>query len=158
MLKLRIAGIIKESVVDGPGLRYVIFTQGCPHRCDGCHNPATRDFIGGHEVGVAELFRPIKETKLIDGVSFSGGEPFAQAAACAELAKLIKQDRPDLNILVYSGYYHAELIALAKKDEFIKALLQSTDTLIDGPYDATKKSPHLPFRGSSNQNIIDLRK
>jgi len=157
-MKLLIAGIIKESVVDGPGLRYVIFTQGCPHHCVGCHNPNTQDFAGGYEVPIAKLLDSINETKLIDGVTFSGGEPFAQAAACAELAKLIKQKRSDLNIITYSGYYYAELLAMAIKDSAIEGFLQSIDILIDGPYDATKNDPNLPFRGSSNQNIIYLKK
>jgi anaerobic ribonucleoside-triphosphate reductase activating protein len=158
MKQLRIAGIVKESIVDGSGLRYVIFTQGCPHRCVGCHNPQTQDFAGGYEVSVTELLNSINDTKLIDGITFSGGEPFAQASACAELAKLLKQNRSDLNIVAYSGYYHAELLTMATKIPAIKEFLQLTDILIDGPYDATKNDPTLPFRGSSNQNIINLKK
>ncbi|CAL7959449.1 Anaerobic ribonucleoside-triphosphate reductase-activating protein [Gammaproteobacteria bacterium] len=158
MTQLRIAGITKESVVDGPGLRYVIFTQGCPHHCVGCHNPDTQNFAGGYDISIAKLLDSINAAKLIDGVTFSGGEPFAQAAACAELAKLIKKNRSDLNIITYSGYYYTELLAMAIKDPAIKGFLQSIDILIDGPYDATKNDPNLPFRGSSNQNIIELSK
>lgn len=158
MSQLRIAGIVKESVVDGPGLRYVIFTQGCPHKCVGCHNQHSQDFDGGYEISITELLNSITATKLIDGVTFSGGEPFAQPAACAELAKLIKQSDRKLNIIAYSGYYYPQLIAMAKKEPAIAEFLQSIDTLIDGPYDETKKDLDLPFRGSSNQNIIHLPK
>jgi len=152
---LKIAGIVKESVVDGPGLRYVIFTQGCPHNCVGCHNPKTHDFAGGYAISTEELFQEITATKLIDGVTFSGGEPFAQAAVCAELARLVKKQ--GLNVLTYSGYYYYELQKMAAKDSDVAALLHATDILIDGPYDETKKASNLEFRGSSNQSIIYLR-
>lgn len=158
MSQLRIAGIVKESVVDGPGLRYVIFTQGCPHQCTGCHNPDTQDFAGGYEISASEILHSINKTKLIDGITFSGGEPFAQAEACAELAKLVKQNRNDLNIVVYSGYYYADLLTMAENDPAVEGFLQTIDILIDGPYDITQNDPNLPFRGSSNQNIIYLRK
>lgn len=154
---LKIAGVTKESVVDGPGLRYVIFTQGCPRRCAGCHNPQTQDFSGGYEISISELLCSIDDTKLIDGITFSGGEPFAQAAACAELAELIQQKKNNLNIIAYSGYYYAELLTLATRNQAINKFLQLINVLIDGPYDASKKSPDLPFRGSSNQNIINLQ-
>ena len=149
---LRIAGLTPESVVDGPGLRYVILTQGCPHRCGGCHNPATHDFAGGYDITLEELVQAIDKVKLIDGITLSGGEPFAQAAACAKLAQLVKQR--GLSVVTYSGYYYADLLAMAKNDPAITNLLQFTDILIDGPYDETKKNLYLPFRGSSNQNII----
>lgn len=156
MLQLRIAGIVKESVVDGPGLRYVIFTQGCPHNCPGCHNPHTHDFNGGYDISITELFNSINTTQLISGVTFSGGEPFMQPAACASLAKLVKASERKLNVLTYSGYYHAELLQLAETNSAIKELLQLTDILIDGPYDKTKRNLNLPFRGSENQNIVYL--
>jgi anaerobic ribonucleoside-triphosphate reductase activating protein len=156
MRKLRIAGIVKESVVDGPGLRYVIFTQGCPHHCLGCHNPHTHDPVGGYDTSVAELLNSILATKLISGITFSGGEPFIQAVACAELAKLVKQNRHDLNVVAYSGYYYADLLVMTQKDRAIGEFLQLIDILIDGPYDIAQKSYDLPFRGSSNQNILDL--
>lgn len=158
MTQLRIAGIVKESIVDGPGLRYVIFTQGCPHRCVACHNPDTHDPTGGYTIAMTELLHSINATKLIAGVTFSGGEPFMQAAVCAQLAKLIKETNSSLNILVYSGYYYSDLLTMAKKDAAINDFLQVADILIDGPYDVKHKSFDLPFRGSSNQNIIYLRK
>lgn len=156
MDKLRIAGIVKESVVDGPGLRYVIFTQGCPHHCIGCHNPHTHDPALGYDIAIRELLNSILALKLISGVTFSGGEPFLQAAACAKLAKLIRENNNELNIIAYSGYYYSDLLVMAKKDSAVHEFLQLVDILIDGPYEASKKTYDLPFRGSSNQNIINL--
>jgi anaerobic ribonucleoside-triphosphate reductase activating protein len=153
---LRIAGEIKESVVDGPGLRYVIFTQGCPHHCPGCHNSQTHNFAGGYEVSIDEILSMLAKVKLIAGITLSGGEPFAQAAACAELAKAVKKQ--GLNVVTYSGYYYTELRQMAEKDSAIAELLEATDILIDGPYDATQKNLNLPFRGSSNQSIIHFEK
>jgi anaerobic ribonucleoside-triphosphate reductase activating protein len=156
MIALRIAGIDKDSIVDGPGLRYVIFTQGCKRRCAGCHNPHTQDLAGGYEVDILELLKPILEAKMISGVTFSGGEPFLQAKACSELARLIKEKRPELNIVSYSGNYYDELLEMAKIDPAIKDFLGQIDVLIDGPFDETQKSYNLPFRGSKNQSIIEL--
>jgi anaerobic ribonucleoside-triphosphate reductase activating protein len=152
---IRIAGIVKESVVDGPGLRYVVFVQGCPHRCVGCHNPHTHDFAGGYEITTDELLEAITKQKLISGVTLSGGEPFAQAVACAKLAVAIKA--LGLHVVTYSGYYYADLLVMAKNDPSILALLNASDILIDGPYEEDKKSLDLPFRGSWNQNIIRLQ-
>lgn len=156
MQQLRIAGLIKESAVDGPGVRFTIFTQGCKLRCIGCHNPDTHDFTGGYLVGINELFNAINQGKLISGVTFSGGEPFVQAAACAKLAYLIKQQRPDLNILSYSGYYHADLLKMAEANPDINEFLKYLDILIEGPYEAINRDLDLAFRGSSNQNIVYL--
>lgn len=152
---IRIAGIVEDSVVDGPGLRYTIFVQGCPHRCDGCHNPQTHDSGGGYETTTDELVKAIAKQKLISGITLSGGEPFMQAAACAKLAQEVKK-LGKLDIVIYSGYYYKDLIAMAKNDPNIAALLDLCDILIDGPYEADKKSLKLPFRGSSNQSIIML--
>jgi anaerobic ribonucleoside-triphosphate reductase activating protein len=89
-LKLRIAGYTKESVVDGPGIRFVVYAQGCPHRCEGCHNPETWDFGGGKEISEDDLVSLISDTRLLSGVTFSGGEPFSQAKEFASLAKRVK--------------------------------------------------------------------
>jgi len=156
MQQLRIAGLVKESVVDGSGVRFVIFTQGCAMHCEGCHNPDTHDFAGGYLVGINELFNAIDKEKLITGVTFSGGEPFMQAAACAELAKSIKQKRPDLNTLSYSGYYYADLLKMAETNPDINEFLKYIDILIEGPYEVAKRDLDLAFRGSSNQNIVYL--
>ena len=99
--KLRISGIVSESIVDGPGIRYVIFTQGCPHHCPGCHNPQTHDFQGGRLADREEILRAVRENPLLGGVTFSGGEPFAQPEALAELAREIKS--MDRHLMIYSG-------------------------------------------------------
>lgn len=152
---VRIAGIVRDSVVDGPGLRFVIFTQGCFHRCKGCHNPDTHDPEGGKLVSTDEIIKLVNKTKLIRGVTFSGGEPFLHAKALAFLAKKFKSH--GLSIVTYSGFLFEELLELSKQNLDVQALLHKTDLLIDGPYDWTKRDLRLPFRGSANQRLIDVR-
>ena len=84
---LRLSGVISESIVDGPGFRYVVFTQGCPHGCPGCHNPQTHDFNGGTLIDPLTLLPEIDENPLLAGVTFSGGEPFCQPEALLPLAR-----------------------------------------------------------------------
>mgnify|MGYP000873336685 CR=1 FL=1 len=152
-MKIRIAGIISESVTDGEGLRYVIFTQGCPHHCFGCHNPKTHSFVGGYEVDTDSLKKEIFENPLLAGVTFSGGEPFCQPKPLAELAKAVRSR--GLNVWSYTGY---TLEALREKnDEDINALLANLDVLVDGKFEMDLKDLTLPFRGSSNQRIIRLK-
>lgn len=152
---LRIAGVEKESVVDGAGIRYVIFTQGCHHHCPECHNPQTHDPHGGQPVELGALLKDIVNQKLIKGVTFSGGEPFLQAAALAVLGGELKQRGYD--IVTYTGYLFEELVELSRSQPGITELLQVTDWLIDGPYIAEQRTFNLPYRGSANQRIIDLR-
>jgi anaerobic ribonucleoside-triphosphate reductase activating protein len=154
-MQIRIAGIVPESVVDGPGLRAVIFAQGCSHLCPGCHNPQTWDMQGGTSWEVEQLVAQIKKIKLITGVTFSGGEPFEQAPAFAQLAKDL---RPlGFNILTYTGYTFEEILAQKQEPGWLE-LLQNTDLLIDGPFLQELKDLNLPFRGSKNQRIIDVAK
>lgn len=152
---LRISGIIPESIVDGPGFRYVIFTQGCPHHCPGCHNPQTHDFDGGSMADGAEILREIAENTLLAGATFSGGEPFCQPAPLAELAREIHA--LGKNVFVYTGYTYEKLRQMAETDEDIAALLRQTDTLVDGPYVEALRDLDLRFRGSSNQRILTLK-
>ncbi|MEW6192999.1 MAG: anaerobic ribonucleoside-triphosphate reductase activating protein [Bacillota bacterium] len=152
-VNLRIAGIVRESVVDGPGLRYVIFAQGCPHRCVGCHNPETWDPAGGYEVTVEEILGDIVRNPLVRGVTFSGGDPFLQAGAFAALGRALRQKGYD--IVTYTGYTYEELRAMT--DPAVQDLLAVTDILIDGPFILDERDLTLPFRGSRNQRIIDLR-
>ncbi|MBO5364276.1 MAG: 4Fe-4S cluster-binding domain-containing protein, partial [Clostridia bacterium] len=112
MDRFRISGIEPESIVDGPGIRYVIFVQGCPHHCPGCHNPQTHDFEGGKEQDFASILTEIDKNPLLSGVTFSGGEPFCQAEALAELGKRIKGR--GLNLVCYSGYTFEELLRMGK--------------------------------------------
>lgn len=76
---LRLAGVIRESIVDGPGWRFVVFAQGCPHHCPGCQNPQTHDFAGGYDSKVGNLIAELRKNPLLSGVTLSGGDPFAQA-------------------------------------------------------------------------------
>lgn len=152
-LTLRIAGVVRESVVDGPGLRYVIFAQGCPHHCKGCHNPETWDPAGGYEITAAELLADIGRNPLIAGVTFSGGEPFAQAGAFAALGQALREK--GYNIVTYTGYTYEELQTMAEKG--VRDLLAVTDILIDGPFVLAERDLTLPFRGSKNQRIINVR-
>ena len=153
--QLRISGVIEESIVDGPGFRYVIFTQGCPHGCPGCHNPQTHDFNGGTLIDPLCLLPEIDENPLLSGVTFSGGEPFVQPKALLPLAREIK--KRCLHLLIYSGYTYEQLSALARTDQAIAELLRLCDTLIDGPYVEEERDLTLQFRGSSNQRILQLR-
>ncbi|MDA8233482.1 MAG: anaerobic ribonucleoside-triphosphate reductase activating protein [Clostridia bacterium] len=155
-MKIRIAGITRESVVDGPGLRAVIFTQGCPRCCKGCHNPDTLDPNGGIEMDVEEVLEELGPLKLIKGVTFSGGEPFIQAVAVAYLARRVKAQGKD--IVTFTGYTFEELMTLSQRDEGIKELLALTNLLIDGPFREEEKDLSLSFRGSRNQRLIDVPK
>jgi anaerobic ribonucleoside-triphosphate reductase activating protein len=152
---MRLSGITPESLVDGPGLRYVIFTQGCPHQCPHCHNPQSWDLYDGKEFSVRQIIRLIKQQKKTkQGVTFSGGEPFLQASELAELALAIR--KMGLDVVTYTGYTYEELIE--GNNDGVKALLAASDILIDGKYIHELRSIKLKFRGSSNQRIINMAK
>jgi anaerobic ribonucleoside-triphosphate reductase activating protein len=152
---MRLSGITPESLVDGPGLRYVIFTQGCPHKCPHCQNPETWDIDAGKEYSARQLIRLLKKQKKAkQGVTFSGGEPFLQAAELAEVAQAARQMGWD--VVTYTGFTYEELIEDANGG--IKALLSASDILIDGRYVHALRDIGLKFRGSSNQRIIDVTK
>ena len=151
-MKLRIAGIANDSIVDGSGLRLTVFTQGCPHRCPGCHNPQTHDFAGGSERDTDDIIARIKKNPLLDGVTLSGGEPFCQPEACVEIARAAKE--MGLNVWSYSGYTFEELIEQGTEAQ--KAFLQELDVLVDGRFELEKRSLECKFRGSSNQRLIDV--
>ena len=153
--KLKVSGIIDESIVDGPGLRFTVFTQGCPHHCPGCHNPQTHDFNGGSWMDVDAIMDRFNEDPLLAGMTFSGGEPFCQPKPLAELARKVRAGGK--NIVAYSGYTFEALAEMAKKDPDIDALLSMCDLLIDGPYVESLRDLDLLFRGSTNQRILDLR-
>lgn len=153
-MKIRIAGIVKESVVDGPGVRYVVFTQGCFHNCPGCHNPETHDINGGKEMDVEDIIKDLKGNKLLDGVTFSGGEPFLHSRQLSYIASEIKS--MGLNIVAYTGYKYEELTS--SDDKNIKELLNLTDILIDGRFRLDQKDISLKFRGSRNQRVLDVKK
>ncbi|HWR43246.1 anaerobic ribonucleoside-triphosphate reductase activating protein [Sporomusa sp.] len=157
-MEIRLAGITEESIVDGPGLRLVVFTQGCPHQCQGCHNPDTHDINGGYTTELEGLFRYIERSaarnKLLRGVTFSGGEPFLQAGPLSHLAKRLKV--LGLDIVSYSGFTFEQLAAMAIKRKSVGQLLKQTEILIDGLYSETERDLGLAFRGSRNQRLVDV--
>mgnify|MGYP003296045641 FL=1 len=150
---LDLSGIVSDSIVDGPGIRTTVFSQGCPHHCPGCHNPETWDFGCGTQVPVEAIVDIVKSNPLCRGVTFSGGEPFAQAAGFAKLAVLLKEQ--GYEVASYSGYTFEELL---EGSEDQKKLLESIDILIDGPFLLAEKSLEIAFRGSRNQRILDVQK
>lgn len=153
-MELRIAGTVNDSIVDGPGIRFTVFTQGCPHGCPGCHNPQTHDFSGGTVTDTDELLEKIKSNPLLDGVTFSGGEPFAQAQALAHLGRQIK--RLGMDVITYTGYTFEQLYADRSQNGWGE-LLSVTDYLIDGPFILAQKSYEVRFRGSKNQRYLDCQ-
>ena len=151
---MRIANWISDSIVDGPGLRLTVFTQGCPHRCPGCHNPDTWDPAGGREVTLEDLEELLDQNPLLQGLTLSGGEPFRQAADCAALARAASAR--GLDVWTYTGYTWESLTAAG--DAGWDALLAATDVLVDGPFLQARKSYAALFRGSDNQRLIDVKK
>lgn len=155
MSELRLAGIIRESIVDGPGIRFVVFAQGCPHQCPGCHNPQTWPFDGGFKVEPKKIMEEITKNPLLKGLTLSGGEPFCQCAAMAELTR--RAHASGLNVITYTGFTYEELLEKSRSEPEILELLRQTDILIDGPFVQELKSYDLSFRGSSNQRAIDIK-
>lgn len=151
-MEIRIAGTVSESIVDGPGFRYTVFVQGCPHNCAGCHNPQTHDPSGGKLVDTDDLFRECIEDPLNTGVTFSGGEPFLQAAALYELGKRFKER--GMSLWCYSGWTWEEL---QERGEDVQKLLSIVDVLVDGKFIEERRTLSLPFRGSDNQRLVDVR-
>ncbi|ABS22500.1 anaerobic ribonucleoside-triphosphate reductase activating protein [Bacillus cytotoxicus] len=149
---MRVMNMIHDSVVDGEGLRTVVFFAGCPHRCVGCHNPQSWNICNGTEMTAEEIIKEIVKNPLTD-VTFSGGDPFLQAAEVKKVAKGVK----DLgkNLWIYTGYTLEE-IQNSQNNDMIE-LLQYGDVLVDGRFQLDKRDLTLPFRGSSNQRIIRLK-
>ncbi|MDR0928656.1 MAG: anaerobic ribonucleoside-triphosphate reductase activating protein [Oscillospiraceae bacterium] len=149
--KLRIAGLVSDSIVDGAGLRLSVFVQGCPHRCPGCHNPESHDPVGGSEMAVAEIAQKAARNPLLSGITLTGGEPMEQAAGCLALVRALPEY---LNVWVYSGYTYEEILGSGDQDKV--ALLNACDVLVDGRFVLAERSLSLRFRGSRNQRVIDL--
>ena len=155
MNTIRLAGTVGESIVDGPGIRFVIFAQGCPHHCPGCHNPQTFDVNGGYTSNTASLFNEIKKNPILSGVTFSGGEPFLQAQPFTELAE--KSHEIGLNVMVYTGYVFEYIVSKFNEMPIWQKFMENIDILVDGPFEIARKNPLLKFRGSENQRIIDVK-
>lgn len=151
-MKIRIFGTAMDSIVDGPGIRYAVFTQGCPHHCEGCHNPESHDFSGGREETTEALIAQMLENPLLDGLTLSGGDPLCQPEACAELARAAHAAR--LNVWCYTGWTWETLMQQA--NPAVLALLQEVDVLVDGPFVLAQRSLELTFCGSRNQRLIDV--
>ena len=154
-MDIRIAGIENDSIVDGPGFRLAVFTQGCPHACPGCHNPQTHDFAGGRITDTQKIIDAINDNPLLDGITLTGGDPFCQCAPCAEIARAAKQ--AGLNVWTYSGWTYEELIEMGKTQSDVIKLLQATDVLVDGPFILSERTLEKRFRGSKNQRLIDVK-
>ena len=152
---LRLYGLVTDSIVDGPGYRTAVFTQGCPHNCPGCHNPGSHAPEGGTLWTLDDVEKKFTGNPLLSGVTLSGGEPFAQAEACAELARRAHQH--GLNVWTYTGYTYERLLQRAQNEPDVQALLAQTDVLVDGPFLLAERSLDLLYRGSRNQRLIDLQ-
>ncbi len=133
-----------------------VFTQGCPHKCEGCHNPQTHDFNGGYMSDTDNILKAVKKDPMLQGITFSGGEPFMQCEPLIELAKACHQQ--ELNVMIYTGFTFEQLQEGFSEHPKWKELLENADILVDGPFILAKKSLMLRFRGSSNQRILDVQK
>ena len=151
-MRFRLAGVVNDSIVDGPGLRLAVFAQGCPHHCPECHNPQSHDFDGGEWGDTAEILRIAEDNCLLDGITLTGGEPFCQPEACAELARGAHE--LGLNVWVYTGYLFENLL---NGTDAQRELLKNADVLVDGPFLIAQKSMDVRFRGSKNQRLIDIK-
>lgn len=153
---LRLAGTVEDSIVDGPGIRYTVFVQGCPHHCPGCHNPQTHDFAGGYTADTEAILQAVRNNPLLSGVTFSGGEPFCQPEALLDLGRQIKA--MGKHLMIYSGYTYERLLEIGQLRPAVLELLKLADILVDGPYLEKERDLSLRFRGSANQRVIDLKK
>jgi anaerobic ribonucleoside-triphosphate reductase activating protein len=154
--KIRIAGIINDSIVDGPGIRFVIFCQGCIHNCENCFNAETHSFEGGNEIESKEIIEQIVKNPLISGITFSGGDPMEQADKCSWIANEVK--KLGLNVWAYTGYTFEYILDNMNKRKGWYDFIKNIDILVDGKYEEKNRNLLLAFRGSSNQRIIDVQK
>lgn len=153
-MRISLSGVTGDSIVDGPGLRLTIFTQGCLHHCPGCHNPQTHDPDGGSWADTDDILAAAAENPLLDGITLSGGDPFLQPIPCLALAE--GAHKIGLNVWTYTGYTWEAL--LEENDAEKLALLKETDVLVDGPFLLAERSLELRFCGSRNQRLIDVKK
>jgi len=152
---IKLAGIIEDSIVDGPGMRFVVFVQGCPHNCKGCHNPSAQTFNGGFNADIHKIVDKIIKSRT-KRITFSGGEPFCQGRELARIARLVEHEKRGIEIITYTGYLYEELLEKSKTDAGVKELLTVTNYLVDGKFEQDKKTLDWFYRGSSNQRIFDV--
>lgn len=154
-MRVRIAGYKKHTLVNGPGVRFVLFMQGCPHHCPGCQNPETWNPAGGQETDTEEIIRLIRDTKFLDGITLSGGDPLYQPEAAALIAKAAKED--GLSVWCYTGWTMEQILAGALPATVTEELLPQVDVLVDGPFIQSRLSQDCIYRGSDNQRLLDAR-
>lgn len=145
---LRVLRIVDGTSVDGPGLRTSIYFAGCPHHCEGCHNPGSWDFDGGTEMTIDQIIDHVNEQDF--NVTLSGGDPLAQIDMLLPLVERLKAD--GRNIWCYTGYTYEHVCA----DERLRPILEYIDVLVDGPFMLPQRDISLHFRGSSNQRLVDV--
>ena len=150
---INIAGIMEDSIVDGPGLRTAIFAQGCPRRCEGCHNPESWAFGTGTDMTVQDLFWRVKKNPLVRGVTLSGGEPMEQAEALLPFAREVRARGRDL--VIFSGYTFEQLLEMGTRRPAVRELLSLAFLLVDGRFVLAERDLTLRFRGSRNQRLLD---
>lgn len=151
---IRLFGIKRHSLVNGKGVRYVIFTQGCPHHCIGCQNPDSHNFNAGYEQKVDDIIQEIIKDRNIDGITLSGGEPFLQAEPCCKIAEIAR--KKNLSVWAYTGFIYEDIVA-GVAGNMATTLLKYIDVLVDGPFDQNKLSETCKWRGSTNQRLIDVQ-
>ena len=149
----RVAGTVRHSSVDGPGVRYVVFFQGCTHHCPGCQNPETWDPGAGEEISLEDLIAEMEGTRYLDGVTLSGGDPLLQPEAAAAVADAAHAK--GLNVWCYTGWTFEALLQGAAGEGAIRAL-RHIDVLVDGPFRRELLSKECIYRGSTNQRLIDV--
>lgn len=152
---VRLSGIIYESMVNGNGIRRVLFAQGCKHNCKGCFNPETHPLDGGELVDMNELVEDVISNPMLTGVTFSGGDPFEQAEKFAYMAEKIRNSGK--NIWCYTGYTFEYIIRNFKIREGWEELIYNIDVLIDGKFDIQKSDKKIKYRGSTNQRVVDVK-
>ena len=158
-MKIKINNYILESYVDGPGIRFSLFTQGCPHHCKGCHNPQTHDFDAGKEIEIQTIVDKMVANPLLDGITLTGGEPFCQVNECLELIKQLKKANHNYDVITYTVLTIEELLKKGHTENpQILEFLSYIDYLIDGPFVLELRDLDIDFRGSKNQRIIDAKK
>ncbi|MCR4672229.1 MAG: anaerobic ribonucleoside-triphosphate reductase activating protein [Lachnospiraceae bacterium] len=155
MQQIFLSGEVRHSLVDGPGIRYTVFFQGCPHACPGCQNPDTHDMYAVSPVPVSEVIGRIRRERFLDGVTLSGGDPMAQPETLKAIADAVHEI--GLSVWTYTGWTYEALLAGAAGEAAIEAL-HSIDVLVDGPFIMDLKSSECLYRGSTNQRLIDVQK
>lgn len=156
MSTIRLAGVVTQSITDGPGLRFTVFTQGCPHKCKGCHNPETWDFEGGKDYNIDDLLSDFDSNPLLKGATLSGGEPLVRVGELLPFAKAIKERGKD--IVCFTGFLFEDILEKSKTDADLAEILKYIDILVDGPFVLELRDISDRFKGSSNQRVIDIPK